>query len=59
MEHFAGSVPREYSTVSSAFFDNAIYIGNGPQLLRIELDGTVNLVADYSSMGVSRLPSQY
>jgi len=41
------------STVSSAFFDNAIYIGFGSQLLRIELDGTVNLVADYSSMGVT------
>ena len=40
------------SSVSSAFFDNAIYIGQGPQLLRIELDGTVNLVADYSSIGV-------
>jgi len=37
----------------SAFFDNAIYLGTGPQLLRIELDGTVNLVADYSSMGVT------
>jgi len=41
------------STASSAFFDNAIYIGFGSQLLRIELDGTVNLVADYSSMGVT------
>ena len=36
----------------SAFFDNAIYLGTGPQLLRIELDGAVNLVADYSSIGV-------
>jgi len=41
------------SSTASAFFDNAIYIGYGPQLLRIELDGTVNLVADYSSMGVT------
>ena len=41
------------SSTASAFFDNAIYIGNGPQLLRIELDGTVNLVADYSSIGVT------
>jgi arylsulfate sulfotransferase len=40
------------SNAASAFFDNAIYIGQGPQLLRIELDGTVNLVADYSSIGV-------
>jgi Arylsulfotransferase (ASST). len=41
------------SNGASAFFDNAIYIGSGPQLLRIELDGTVNLVADYSSIGVT------
>ena len=40
------------SSSVNAFFDNAIYLGNGPQLLRIELDGTVNLVADYSSIGV-------
>ena len=40
------------SNAASAFFDNAIYIGSGSQLLRIELDGTVNLVADYSSIGV-------
>ena len=39
--------------LASAFFDNAIYIGSGPQLLRIELDGTVNIVADYSSIGVT------
>ena len=41
------------SNGASAFFDNAIYIGSGPQLLRIELDGTVNIVADYSSIGVT------
>ena len=41
------------SNVASAFFDNAIYIGSGPQLLRIELDGTVNIVADYRSIGVT------
>src|SRR6266480_2150419 len=41
------------SSVSSAFFDNAIYLGTGSQLLRIELDGTVSLVADYSSIGVT------
>jgi arylsulfate sulfotransferase len=37
---------------SCAFFDNAIYIGYGTQLLRIELDGTVNVVHDYSNIGV-------
>ena len=36
----------------SAFIDNAIYAAYGPQLLRIELDGAVSLVADYSSRGV-------
>ena len=41
------------SSSVSAFFDNAIYLGTGPQLLRIELDGTVNLVADYRSIGVT------
>ena len=40
------------SELPSAFIDNAIYIAYGPQLLRIELDGAVSLVADYSSMGV-------
>jgi arylsulfate sulfotransferase len=40
------------SFYACAFFDNAIYIAKGTQLLRIELDGTVNLVADYSSIGV-------
>ena len=39
-------------SVSCAFFDNAVYIGKGTQLLRIELDGTVNLVRDYSGTGV-------
>jgi len=43
------------SSSVGAFFDNAIYLGTGPQLLRIELDGTVNLVADYSSIGVKDL----
>jgi hypothetical protein len=40
------------ANASSAFFDNAIYIAKGTQLLRIELDGTVNLVHDYSNIGV-------
>ena len=39
--------------VSSAFFDNAVYLGYGPQLFRIDLDGTVNLVGDYSNLGVT------
>jgi arylsulfate sulfotransferase len=41
------------SNVASAFLYNGIYIGSGPQLLRIELDGTVSVVSDYSSIGVT------
>ena len=41
------------ANVSSAFFDNAVYLGDGPQLFRIDLDGTVNPVGDYSNLGVT------
>ena len=41
------------SSTASAFFDNAIYLGTGPQLIRIELDGAVSVVGDYSSIGVT------
>ena len=34
------------------FFDNAVYLGHGHQLSRIELDGTVTVLADYSSLGI-------
>ena len=37
---------------ASTFFDNAVYVTQGRQLLRIELDGTVLVVADYSNIGV-------
>src|SRR6266403_3048478 len=37
---------------SFIFFDNAVYLGHGHQLSRIELDGTFSLVGDYSSLGV-------
>src|SRR5215813_6235777 len=36
---------------ASTFFDNAVYKTQGSQLVRIELDGTVLVVADYSSLG--------
>jgi hypothetical protein len=40
--------------VSTVFFDNAVYIGTrGTQLLRMELDGQVNLVGDYGNLGVT------
>ncbi len=44
---------------SSAFFDNSVYIGGGPiaqtaaLLRRIEMDGAVNVLADYRSIGVN------
>jgi hypothetical protein len=34
------------------FFDNAVYLGHGPLLTRIELDGAFTLLADYSSLGI-------
>jgi len=34
------------------FFDNAVYLGHGHQLSRIELDGAFTVVGDYSSLGV-------
>ena len=41
---------------SSIFFDNAIFVTQGPRLYRIELDdGTSRLLADYSNMDVVNL----
>src|SRR6266536_822772 len=40
------------SVASAIFFDNAVYLGHGPQLSRIELDGAFTLVGDYSSLGI-------
>jgi hypothetical protein len=36
---------------ASTFFDNAVYKSSQAQLIRIELDGLVLVVADYSSLG--------
>ena len=36
---------------ASTFFDNAVYVTSRTQLFRIELDGTVLVVADYSGLG--------
>lgn len=42
------------SNVPAAFVGNEVYLGtNGPQLLRIELDGTVSVVGDYSDLAVT------
>ena len=40
------------SAGSVIFFDNAAYLGHGRKLSRIDLDGTVTLLADYSNLGV-------
>lgn len=47
------TAPNGYFGSSATFFDNAIYFGWGPQLYRIDLDGTMMLVGDYSNIGIS------
>jgi arylsulfate sulfotransferase len=42
-----------FSFGSYIFFDNAVYLGHSHQLFRIDLDGTVTLVGDYSSLGIT------
>ena len=37
---------------ASTFFDNAVYVTGGSQLFRLELDGTILMIADYSNIGV-------
>ena len=41
--------------LSAIFFDNAVYLGHRSQLSRIDLDGTVTLVGDYSGIGIVNL----
>ena len=36
---------------ASIFFDNAVYVTQRTQLFRVELDGTVLLIGDYSNIG--------
>ena len=42
-----------HSSSVTTFFDNAVYLAAGPKLYRIELDGAVTLLGDYSDLGVS------
>jgi arylsulfate sulfotransferase len=44
--------PGGISSFSAIFFDNAFYIGEGTILFRIDLDGTINPLHDYSDTGV-------
>ena len=39
-------------TASSTFFDHAVYVTQGTMLYRVDLDGTIIPLADYSSLGV-------
>src|SRR5882724_6214366 len=40
-----------YSNNAATFFDNAAYLAAGPQLHRIELDGSSTLIGDYRDRG--------
>jgi arylsulfate sulfotransferase len=42
-----------FSTTPTTFFDNAVYLPNGPRLYRIDLDGAVTQVGDFSGIGVT------
>jgi hypothetical protein len=42
-----------FATTPTTFFDNAVYIPNGPRLYRMDLDGAVTQVGDYSGTGVT------
>ena len=39
-------------TAACTFFDHAVYVTRGALLYRVDLDGTVTAVANYSSLGV-------
>jgi arylsulfate sulfotransferase len=41
------------SDISATFFDNAFYIANGTSLYRMELDGALTFLHDYSDIGVT------
>ena len=41
-----------FSVGSAIFFDNAVYLGHGAALSRIDLDGTVTLLGDYHDAGI-------
>src|SRR5215470_6986798 len=44
--------PANLTGGSTIFFDNAAYVGHGPRLTRIELDGAFTDVGNYSNLGV-------
>jgi arylsulfate sulfotransferase len=42
-----------FSSYVATFFDNAVYLAHGPDLYRIDLDGTFTHLGDYSGFGVT------
>lgn len=44
--------PGGFSTAHATFFDNAFYIAQDTSLYRMELDGSVSFLHDYSDIGV-------
>ena len=42
-----------FATTPTTFFDNAVYIPNGPRVYRMDLDGAVTQVGDYSNLGIT------
>src|SRR6266496_4113075 len=40
---------------ASTFFDGAVYVSRGSTLSRVDLDGSVSLLADYSNLGIESL----
>ena len=42
-------------SLSATFFDNAVYIGGSDGLLRVDLDGTVSMLATNADLGVTTI----
>lgn len=40
-------------TLTSGFFQNGVYITNGAQIVRNELDGTLSVVGTYTNLGIT------
>ncbi len=47
--------PAGFSVLPSAFYNNAIYQSKGSALYRVDLDGTVTMLHDYSDIGATFL----
>ncbi|MGI8889845.1 MAG: aryl-sulfate sulfotransferase [Chthoniobacterales bacterium] len=43
--------PTGFSILPSTFFDNAVYQADGTSLYRVELDGTITFLKDYTDFG--------